>query len=94
MDTGVTPRSLRAFVIISLVSGVLGGALFWWVPLGMVLSLNGLVFGIIDWTMARSRSLNSRLSVVAILLCAAALCLCVVIALLGLQTVTFRQLGV
>jgi hypothetical protein len=89
MATGNVPSSLRGLSICSLVFGALGGAFYWWVPLGMVLSLSGLLFGLIDGMMARRRSLDFRMSIVAIVLSAATLALGIVIALLGLQTVTF-----
>jgi hypothetical protein len=89
MNASKTPTTLRGLSVGSLLFGALGAVFFWWLPLGMVMSLTGLVFGFIDWTMARRRSLDYRLSIVAILLAAAALALNIVIALLGLQTVTF-----
>jgi hypothetical protein len=58
----------------------------------MVLSLTGLVFGFIDCTTARRRSLDYRLSIAAILLSAATLILNAVIAYLGLQLLTFGAL--
>jgi len=89
MNTSKTPTSLRGLSVTSLIFGVLGGVFFWWLPLGMVLSLTGLVLGFIDGTMARRRSLDFRLSILAIVLAGAALSLNIVIALLGLQSVTF-----
>ena len=47
------------------------------------------MLGIADGAIARRRSLNFRLSIVAIVIAAATLCLDIVIALKGLQTVTF-----
>jgi hypothetical protein len=92
MDTSKTPESLRILSISSLIFGILGGVFYWWVPLGMVLSLTGLVFSFVDWTMARRRSLDFRLSIIALLVSVASLTLDIVIALLGLQTVTFGGL--
>jgi hypothetical protein len=89
MDTYNAPSTVRGLSVSSLILGVLGGVFYWWLPLGMVLSLSGLLLGFFDWTMARRRSLDYRLSIVAILLSAAALALDIVIAVLGLQTVTF-----
>jgi hypothetical protein len=91
MGADITPGGLRVFVIISLVFAILGAAFYWWVPMGLVMSLAGMLFGFIDWTAARRRSLNSRLSVLAMLLSLAAFSLDTVIAYLGLQTVTFGQ---
>ncbi|HWY85380.1 MAG TPA: hypothetical protein VNX28_01580 [Gemmataceae bacterium] len=45
--------------------------------------------GFIDSISARRRSLDYRMSIVGLLICAAALALDIGIAVLGLQTVTF-----
>jgi len=55
----------------------------------MVLSIAGLVFGFADWVGTRRHSLDHRLSIAGLLLSAATLVLDSVIAVLGLQTVTF-----
>jgi hypothetical protein len=89
MDASNATRSLRGISVSSLIFGVLGGVFYWWLPLGMVLSLTGLLLGFADWTMARRRSLDGRLSIVAMVLAAAALALDCAIAYQGLQTVTF-----
>jgi hypothetical protein len=68
---------------------LLGAASYWWVPLGMVLSLAGFMIGFVDWTAARRRSLDCRMAVVGMTLCAAALAFDCAIAYLGLQTITF-----
>ena len=88
MESSKPQGSLRGFVVCSLVLGALGGVFYWWAPLGMVLSLTGLVLGFVDWTIARRRSLDFRLSLAAIFLSAATLALDIAIALLGLQTIT------
>ena len=92
MATDSTPKTLRGLSLSSLIFGVLGGGFYWWVPLGMVFGLTGLMLGFVDWTMARRRSLDYRLSIVAVLLSVAALTLDIVIAVLGLQTWTFDAL--
>lgn len=92
MATDSTPKTLRGLSVSSLIFGVLGGGFYWWVPLGMVFGLTGLMFGFVDWTMARRRSLDYRLSIVGVLLSVAALTLDIVIAVLGLQTWTFDAL--
>ncbi len=89
MGNGKPLGSLRGLSVSSLAFGLIGGILYWWVPFGMVLSLAGLLLGFIDWTLARRRSLDFRLSIVAIVLSLATLSLDIVIAVLGLQTVTF-----
>ncbi len=92
MDSANKPESIRYISVSSLIFGVLGGASCWWLPMGMVFSITGLLFGFVDRTMARGRSLDSRLSIVGMLLSVAALSLDIVIAVLGLQTVTFGPL--
>jgi hypothetical protein len=92
MSSENTTQGLRGLSITALVAGALGGLFCWWLPLGMVLSLTGLVFGFIDCTAARRRSLDYRLSIAAILLSVATLILNVVIAYLGLQLLTFGAL--
>ena len=91
MDIGKISGSLRTLSVSAIIFGVLGGAFYWWVPLGMVLGLAGVLFGFVDWTMAHRRSLDYRLSIVAVFLSIATLSLDIVIALLGLQTVTFGE---
>ncbi len=89
MDAMTQPQGLRIFSVASIVFGVLGAAFYWWVPMGMVLSLGGLMLGFVDVMIARRRSLTFRLSLVGLLVCAAALALDIVIFRLGLQTVNF-----
>ena len=88
-NTGETPATIRAFSVSSLVFGVLGGVFYWWLPMGIVLSLTGLVLGLVDWTIAHRRSLDFGVAIIATLLSAIALSLDIVIAYYGLQTVTF-----
>lgn len=93
MEGSKTPgEGLRRISVSSLVFAILGGAFYWWLPLGMVFSLTGLFMGIGDLTMVRRRSLDYRLSIVAIAISVAALSLDIVIAYLGLQTWTWGQL--
>jgi hypothetical protein len=89
MNTKNDIQGLRARSFGSIALGLVGGVFFWWVPLGMVLSLSGLMFGFIDCVSARRRSLDYRLSIAGLLVCAAALALDIVIAVLGLQSITF-----
>jgi hypothetical protein len=88
MNTGRDIQGLRALSVGSIVMGLLGGALFWWAPMGIVFSLSGLMLGAVDWISARRRSLDQRLSIVGFLISAAALTLGAVIAVLGLQIIT------
>jgi hypothetical protein len=55
----------------------------------MVLSLSGMMLGLIDWVRASRRSLDYRLAIVGVVLSIATLALDITIALLGLQLVTF-----
>ena len=89
METEKLSGKLRGLSLAALVFGALGGVFFWWVPLGMVLSLTGLLLSFFDWTKVSKRSLDSRLSIVGLLISAATLALDIVIAWFGLQTLTF-----
>lgn len=88
MNADLTRRDLRRLAVASIVFSFLGGVFFWWVPLGIVLSMTGLMLGFADWGFARRRSLDRRLSLIGMLLGLAGLALDLVIAFLGLQTVT------
>jgi hypothetical protein len=83
--------AVRTVAVAALIFGILGGIFYWWVPLGMILSLAGIVFGFSDWTMARRRSLDYRLSIVAVFISVATLALDFFIAALGWQTFTFGR---
>jgi hypothetical protein len=89
METNQTTQSFRALSLASILFGVAGGAFSWWLPLGMVLSLTGLVLGFIDWVASRRRSLDHRLALAGVAIGILTLALNIVIAALGLQLVTF-----
>jgi hypothetical protein len=89
MDIKKSQVGLRPLSISALVAALLGFAFYWWVPMGMMWSLAGSVLGFADWTRARRRSLDYRLSVLAMLLGIAALVFDIVIAAYHLQTITF-----
>ena len=91
MDTGKTTGTYRGLSISSLLFGILGMAFYWWVPMGMVLSLAGVTIGFIDGVMARRHSLDFRLGVIGVLLSAAAIALNIAIAVLGWQSVTLLR---
>jgi hypothetical protein len=91
MDNITQPQGLRIFSMGSILFGLLGGAFCWWVPLGMVLSLTGLMLGLIDAAIARRRSVTFRLSLIGMLISVVALVLGIVIYSIGLQTVTFGR---
>jgi hypothetical protein len=85
-------RSFRGLSVTSIVAAILGAVFYWWVPLGMVLSLVGLIVGIADWIVASRRSLDARLSIVGVVLAVVALGLDLAIARLGLELVRFSAL--
>lgn len=87
-----TVRSLRGLSVTSIVAAILGAVFYWWVPLGMVLSLVGLIVGIADGIVASRRSLDARLSIVGVVLALMALGLDLAIAQLGLELVRFSAL--
>jgi hypothetical protein len=89
MKVNPLDRTLRGVGIASIVFAILGAAFFWWLPMGIMLSMTGLTLAFVDWVSARRRSADHRVSIVGVLLSVAALTLCIVIAALGLQTVTF-----
>ena len=92
MDSQLTTQSLRGLSVGSIAFGVLGGAFFWWVPLGMVFGLAGLIMGLVDWVSARRRSADYRLAIVAVVVAVAALALDIAVASMGMQSVTFGEL--
>src|SRR5271168_5392993 len=94
METTTTsvPMSSRTLGIISLILGLCGGAFYWWTPLGIVLSLSGLLTGFIGWTFARRKTSGFAMVIGAMLICIAALILDTVIASLGLEFIQFQDL--
>jgi hypothetical protein len=92
METYKAPKSVRVLGIGSVALALLGGALYWWTPMGMVLSLAGLLAGLIGWAYARPGTAGIRLVVAGLLLSAAALTLDYVIAGMGLELIRFHAL--
>jgi hypothetical protein len=90
MEAYKMPISMRALGITSLILGLLGGALYWWTPLGMVVSLTGLVLGFVGWTIARRRTTGFGLVIAGMLLSLATLILDWVIAGYGLELIKFQ----
>ncbi len=78
--------------IVALCFGLLGLAFCWWVPLGIVLSLAGVVVGIIGWVMASSRVTRTGLVVGGTVLSLAVLILDLVLAAEGVGVVWFSAL--
>ena len=83
--------NLRYLSVTSIVLGILGGAFFWWAPLGFVLSMSGLILGYLDWTRARRQSLSQRLAIVAMIVSLAALCISIAIMATGVELVEFGR---
>jgi hypothetical protein len=89
MATSRTSLRVRNIGILSLILGLLGAAFYWWTPMGIVLSLAGLVFGLVGWT-SDSRGSNAAdhaLVIGGTLLSLAALILGFVIADLNLELI-------
>jgi hypothetical protein len=91
METSRDRLSLRSLGFFSLMLGILGGAFYWWTPLGIVLSLAGLVIGFVGWTFARRRTAGFGLLVSGMLFSLAALILDFVIAGLNLEIIDLRS---
>ena len=87
MESYNLPVRFRHIGIASLVFGFLGGAFFWWTPLGMVLSLTGLVMGLVGWTIAHRKSALFGLSIAGMAISLAALILDCLIAGLGIEII-------
>jgi hypothetical protein len=85
METYRAPSSSRGLGLSSLAFGFLGVAFCWWLPLGMVLSLTGLMLGLIGWVMGYPRAGHSGLWIAGTLGSVAGLFLCSVIAAYGLE---------
>jgi hypothetical protein len=92
MENYKVPVRVRGIAVASLVFGLLGGAFCWWTPLGMVLSLTGLLMGFGGWTMARRMTVGIRLSIAGTLVSLATLVLNCVIAGWGLELIKLHAL--
>jgi hypothetical protein len=86
-----TTRSLRLLSIGSILFALAGGAFSWWLPMGTIFSLTGLVLGFVDWVSSRRRSRDFRLALVGMALAVLTLALTLAIAAMGWQTVTFDR---
>lgn len=84
------PARSRGIGIFSIVFGLLGLAFCWWTPTGMVLSLAGLVIGLVGCAMARRG--GWALSAAGMILSAAALAVCWIIAVYGIEFIRFSAL--
>lgn len=92
MESYKVPVRARGLGIASLVFGFLGGVFYWWIPLGMVLSLTGLLLGFITWTAARRGTQAFGFAIAGMLVAIVALILDSVVAGLGLELVKFHAL--
>lgn len=77
----------RSLGLAAVILGVLGLACYWWVPLGMVLSLTGLMLAIIGWISSSRVGGSTSLILAALILCAAALALDVLVAVRGWEII-------
>jgi hypothetical protein len=84
------PARSRGLGLISIVFGLLGLALCWWTPTGMVLSLAGLVIGLVGCATARRGGWAP--SAAGMILSAAALAVCWIIAVYGMEFIRFSAL--
>jgi hypothetical protein len=89
MKVNPMDRTLRGIGIAAIIFGLLGAVFYWWLPMGIMFSLTGLTLAFVDCVSSFRRSIDFRVSIAGLLISAAALTLCIVIAALGLQTVTF-----
>ena len=86
-------RSAHELGLTSLAFGLLGGVFAWWLPVGMILSLAGLVLALVAATFVRQEPDDLRPSLGAILVSLAMLVLNCVRAAGGLELVRFPLLG-
>lgn len=93
MEAYNSPVSVKGLGITSVCLGLLGGMFYWWTPLGMVMSLAGLLSGFIGLTYARRHTTGFGVLIAGVLLCALALILDFVIAGYGLELVKFQSLS-
>jgi uncharacterized membrane protein len=86
-------RSGHQLVLTSLAFGLLGGVFAWWLPVGMILSLAGLVLALIGATFVRQEPDELRPILGAVLVNLAMFVLNCVLAAGGLELVRFPLLG-
>ncbi len=83
------PTRSRGIGVFSVLLGLLGLVLCWWTPAGMVLSLAGLMVGLVGCVMARRGGWAP--SAAGMILSAAALAVCWIIAVYGMEWVRFGR---
>jgi hypothetical protein len=77
----------RSLGIFALILGFLGLLFYWWTPFGMILSIAGLMLGVVGWVVAPVRSGSVGWLIAGVLLSAAALALNLIIAVRGLEII-------
>ncbi len=82
----------RALAFTSIVLGLIGLALCWWLPLGLVVSFAGLIIGIIGLIRSSVHTTYRRIAVVAALFCLAVVVFDLVLGANGLDLITFTAL--
>jgi hypothetical protein len=87
-----TRVSSRTLGMTSVGLGILGLAFCWWAPMGMVLSLAGLMIGLVGWLRSPAVGAGRNWTAVGLLCCAAILALNLIIAIGGYDLVTFTAL--
>ncbi len=90
MQTYLNPIALRSLGYSSIIFGLLGGILSWWLPMGMVLSIAGLLTGGVGWIMARRESPALALLLSGVVLSVAALVLNIAITVMGSDLIVFH----
>jgi hypothetical protein len=87
MALPTTQSRSRILGIVSIIFGILGLISYWWAPLGIVLSLTGLVMGVVGFMGSVRRAAEMTVLAVGILLSVAGLVLGLVVASLGRERV-------
>ena len=83
------PARLSGIAVCSFLLGLFGLALSWWTPAGMVLSLAGLVVGLVGCVTARRGGWAP--SAAGMMLSTAALAVCWMVAAAGMEWVRFGR---
>jgi hypothetical protein len=86
------PARTQGLGFASIVFAILGLACFWWYPAGIVLSLAGLIIGLMGWLLTPRRAGNFGFMVAGTLLSIVAFALSIWIAANGWETVRFTAL--
>jgi hypothetical protein len=87
MATYNAPARSRTLGLISVALGVLGLVTFWWAPLGMVVSLTGLLFGAVGWVRSTRTGVVPAWAIVGTLFCLAVLAFDIAVAYGGFEFV-------